>query len=79
MPRISSSHRARRSTPWRGRGSRKDAVQHDYDENLATNRYFDGKFGLEAAKILPGEYFVANREALPRHRAGLLVGPVYLG
>ena len=39
-------------------------MQHDYDENLATNRYFDRKFGLEAAKILPGEYFVANREAL---------------
>ena len=39
-------------------------MQHAYDESFATNRYFDRKFGLEAAKILPGEYFVANREAL---------------
>ena len=39
-------------------------MSHAYDENLATNRYFDRKFGLEAAKILPGEYFVANQEAL---------------
>ncbi|MEK7042824.1 hypothetical protein OSI75_27115, partial [Mycobacterium ulcerans] len=39
-------------------------MQHAYDENLATNRYFDRKFGLEAAKILPGEYFVASDDAL---------------
>jgi chemotaxis protein CheD len=39
-------------------------VQHSYEEPLASNRYFDRKFGLEAAKILPGEYFVSNREAL---------------
>jgi chemotaxis protein CheD len=39
-------------------------VQHSYDEQLATNRYFDRKFGLEAAKILPGEYFVSSKEAL---------------
>jgi len=39
-------------------------VQHPYDEQLATNRYFDRKFGLEAAKILPGEYFVSSKEAL---------------
>ena len=39
-------------------------MSHAYDENLATNRYFDRKFGLEAAKILPGEYFVAGDEAL---------------
>jgi chemotaxis protein CheD len=39
-------------------------VQHSYDEQLASNRYFDRKFGLEAAKILPGEYFVSSTEAL---------------
>ena len=39
-------------------------MQHAYDEQLATNRYFDRKFGLEAAKILPGEYFVSSKEAL---------------
>jgi chemotaxis protein CheD len=39
-------------------------VHHPYDESLATNRYFDRKFGLEAAKILPGEYFVSSQEAL---------------
>lgn len=39
-------------------------MSHAYDESLATNRYFDRKFGLEAAKILPGEYFVSSDEAL---------------
>ncbi len=39
-------------------------MSHAYDENLATNRYFDRKFGLEAAKILPGEYFVSSAEGL---------------
>lgn len=39
-------------------------MSHAYDENFATNRYFDRKFGLEAAKILPGEYFVSTDEAL---------------
>jgi chemotaxis protein CheD len=39
-------------------------VQHSYDEPLATNRYFDRKFGLEAAKILPGEYYVSVQESL---------------
>lgn len=39
-------------------------MQHSYDEQLATNRYFDRKFGLEAAKILPGEYFVSSKDAL---------------
>lgn len=39
-------------------------MQHAYDEQLATNRYFDRKFGLDAAKILPGEYFVSSKEAL---------------
>ncbi len=35
-------------------------MEHGYDENLATNRYYDRHFDSEAAKILPGEYFVTN-------------------
>ncbi len=35
-------------------------MSHAYDENLATNRYFDRHFDSEAAKILPGEYFVTD-------------------
>lgn len=35
-------------------------MPHDYDENLATNRYYDRHFDSEAAKILPGEYFVTD-------------------
>ena len=31
---------------------------------LATNRYFDERFKLEAAKILPGEYFVTTDEMM---------------
>lgn len=34
-------------------------MQHAYDENLATNRYYDRNFQADAAKILPGEYFVS--------------------
>jgi chemotaxis protein CheD len=29
-------------------------------EHLANNRYFDRKFGSEAVKVLPGEYFVTS-------------------
>ncbi|MCG2578818.1 chemoreceptor glutamine deamidase CheD [Dechloromonas sp. XY25] len=39
-------------------------MHHAYDESLSNNRYFDRKFGLEAAKILPGEYYVSNQDAL---------------
>jgi len=35
-------------------------VAHTYDESLASNRYFDRHFALDAAKILPGEYFVTG-------------------
>lgn len=35
-------------------------MEHGYDENLATNRYYDRHFDSEAAKILPGEYFVTD-------------------
>ena len=35
-------------------------MQHAYDEHLAANRYFDRHFGAEAAKILPGEYYVSD-------------------
>lgn len=33
-------------------------------EHLATNHYFDRQFGISAVKILPGEYFVSNRDIL---------------
>lgn len=39
-------------------------MQHAYDENLANNRYFDRQFDSEAAKILPGEYFVTDQAML---------------
>ena len=35
-------------------------MQHAYDENLATNKYYDRHFESDAAKILTGEYFVTN-------------------
>jgi chemotaxis protein CheD len=39
-------------------------VNHAYNENLAANRYFDRHFSSEAAKILPGEYFVSDQGIL---------------
>jgi chemotaxis protein CheD len=39
-------------------------VEHGYDEHLATNRYYDRHFDSEAAKILPGEYFVTDKGML---------------
>jgi chemotaxis protein CheD len=39
-------------------------VQHAYDEHLATNRYFDRHFEADAAKILPGEYYVSDQGML---------------
>ncbi|MDD2883434.1 MAG: chemoreceptor glutamine deamidase CheD [Dechloromonas sp.] len=39
-------------------------MQHAYDEHLAANRYFDRSFQSEAAKILPGEYFVSDQGML---------------
>lgn len=39
-------------------------MQHAYDEHLATNRYYDRNFQLDAAKILPGEYFVSGEGML---------------
>lgn len=39
-------------------------MQHAYDENLASNRYYDRSFQADAAKILPGEYFVSNQGML---------------
>lgn len=39
-------------------------MEHAYDEHLATNRYYDRHFESEAAKILPGEYFVTDKGIL---------------
>ena len=35
-----------------------------YEEVLAPNLYFDRSFNIQAAKILPGEYYVTKREML---------------
>lgn len=39
-------------------------MQHAYDEHLANNRYYDRNFQAEAAKILPGEYYVTDKGML---------------
>lgn len=35
-----------------------------YEEVLAPTQYFDRNFNIEAAKILPGEYYVTSRDML---------------
>lgn len=37
-------------------------AEQGYEEVLAPNHYFDRNFNLEAAKILPGEYYVTGRD-----------------
>lgn len=37
-------------------------AHHAFEETLAPNLYFDRNFDTEAAKILPGEYFVTGRD-----------------
>lgn len=39
-------------------------MEHAFDEHLATSRYFDRNFNSQAAKILPGEYFVTTEGML---------------
>lgn len=39
-------------------------MRHAFDEHLACNRYFDRHFSAEAAKILPGEYYVSDQGML---------------
>ena len=34
----------------------------NYEEQLAPNLYYDRNFNLDAAKILPGEYYVTGRD-----------------
>ena len=36
-------------------------MPHTYDECLASNLYFDRHFSVDAAKILPGEYYVTGK------------------
>lgn len=38
------------------------AAEHGFVEHLATNLYFDRHFETQAAKVLPGEYYVTRRE-----------------
>lgn len=35
---------------------------HEYEEVISPNRYYDRNFNVEAVKILPGEYFVTGRD-----------------
>ena len=35
-----------------------------FEEILAPNHYFDSQFNIDAAKILPGEYYVTGRDML---------------
>ncbi len=37
---------------------------HGYEETLAPNLYFDRTFSIEAAKLMPGEYYVTRRDML---------------
>lgn len=39
-------------------------MQHAYDEHLSSNLYYDRNFKSQAAKILPGEYFVSDQDML---------------
>ena len=39
-------------------------TQHAFEEVLAPNHYYDRNFDIEAAKILPGEYYVTGRDML---------------
>ena len=39
-------------------------TQHSFEEVLAPNHYFDRNFDIDAAKILPGEYYVTGRDML---------------
>lgn len=35
---------------------------HQYEEIISPNKYFDRNFNIEAVKILPGEYYVTGRD-----------------
>lgn len=39
-------------------------TSYDSDAGMAPTRYFDNQFQCEAVKILPGEYFITNRDTL---------------
>lgn len=39
-------------------------AEHAFEEHVAPNQYYDRQFDIEAAKILPGEYYVTRRDML---------------
>ena len=43
---------------------RRRAMADDYHEALATNLYYDRNFDTQAAKVLPGEYYVTGQDML---------------
>lgn len=47
-----------------GGGYSRPAPDHEYVEGVATNTYHDRNFDMQAAKILPGEYYVTTRDML---------------
>ena len=46
----------------RGAGYSRPAPDHEYVEGFATNLYHDRNFDSPAAKILPGEYYITQKE-----------------
>lgn len=49
-------------------------MEHRFEEVPAPNLYFDRNFGMEAVKILPGEYYVSARQLLMVTVLGSCVG-----
>lgn len=43
---------------------RGDTMAESYEEQLAQNTYFDRHFNTDAAKILPGEYYVTQQDMM---------------
>src|SRR4051794_23084428 len=71
---ISSSCAARRYMSWRTRapqppqrrraGHEKPTMSNEAVEQFAKNIYYDRTFDCDAAKILPGEYFVTPKDMM---------------
>jgi len=60
-----NSHASPANSANRGDGALPSVLaEHGYVEHLATNLYFDRHFGAQAAKVLPGEYYVTQRDML---------------
>jgi chemotaxis protein CheD len=58
-----NSHAGRASAA-KNAASSESVDEHGFVEHLATNLYFDKRFDSQAAKVLPGEYYVTRRNML---------------